>query len=326
MKKVASVLAGLSLFSVSYAHHGIASLGVAGLEGPGSPLETSSSLTLPEGKFLGYLKLDYADFKKYTPQRDDETDSYTFWIYGLGYGIKSYLSVYLFVPYYVKKLEDNSFNTAGFADIFLMGVVGFKYDDGFMLVPKRESLDDLEDWHFTVYGGITLPTGDPNVRDSNGNIDPGMSLGFGKPTVTVGATATKQVTDRITAVADTSYLKFFKYTYDDGTEYRFGDEFRFNIAGTYRLFTISQKKLRTDLNLELNYLDLGRDWENGVSLKGTGGKILYWLGGFRLYYNTISIGAGIKIPVWTDLNEDYLQQGSEGKENYRFIFTFSTLF
>ncbi|MBI4719790.1 MAG: transporter, partial [Chitinivibrionia bacterium] len=31
------------------AHHGVASLGVAGLEGPGSPIETSSSATLPKG-------------------------------------------------------------------------------------------------------------------------------------------------------------------------------------------------------------------------------------------------------------------------------------
>ena len=36
-------------------HHGVASLGVAGLEGPGAPIETSSSATLPSGSFLGYL-------------------------------------------------------------------------------------------------------------------------------------------------------------------------------------------------------------------------------------------------------------------------------
>ncbi|WP_457638833.1 transporter [Persephonella sp.] len=326
MKKVASALAVFSFTGFAFAHHGIASLGAAGLEGPGSPLETSSSITLPEGKFLAYLKLDYADFKKYTPQRDDETDSYTFWIYGLGYGVKPYLSLYLFVPYYVKKLEDNSFNTAGFADIMLMGVLGFKYDEGLQLVPERESLDDLEDWHFTIYGGVSLPTGDPNIRDSSGNIDPGMSLGFGKPTVTVGATSTKQITDRLTFVADTSFMKFFEYTYDDGTRYQFGDEFRFNTAVAYRLFTQPKNQLRTDINVELNYLNLGRDKENGVGLKGTGGQILYGLYGVRLYYRTISAGAGIKIPVWTDLNEESIQQGSEGKENYRFIFTFSVMF
>ncbi|MDQ7056370.1 MAG: transporter [Persephonella sp.] len=326
MKKITCLLTACIMSGYAYAHHGVASLGVAGLEGPGSPLETSSSITLPEGKFLAYLKLDYADFKKYTPQRDDETDSYTFWIYGVGYGIKSYLSVYLFVPYYTKKLEDNSFNSSGFADILFMGVLGFKYDEGFLLIPERESLDDLMDWHFTLYGGFSVPTGDPNIRDMNGSIDPGMSLGFGKPTVSIGATATKQLTDRLTFVADTNYMKFFKYRYADGTEYQFGDEFRFNTAFAYRILTDYTDRLRIDLSLEANFLNLGRDKENGKGLSATGGKMLYGLYGFRLYYRTISAGLGIKIPHWTDLNEESQQQGSEGKENYRLIFTFSALF
>jgi len=271
---VPAVLVSISILTSStFAHHGVASLGSAGLEGPGAPIETSSSATLPEGSFLAYLKLDYAKFKKYTPQIDDETDSYTFWIYGLGYGIKSYLSVYLFVPYYTKKLEDNSFNTSGFADISIMAVLGFKYDEGFKLTPKHESLDDLEDWHFTVYGGLTLPTGDPNIRDKDGNIDPGMSLGFGKPTVTIGFTSTKQLSEKFTFVLDTNYLKFFEYEYSDGTKYKFGDEYRLNTAFIYRTYTNEKRKLRLDTNLELNYLYLGRDEENGVKLQATGGHI-----------------------------------------------------
>ena len=38
-------------------------------------------------------------------------------------------------------------NTSGFTDISLQGVLGFKYDQGFKLIPAKESLDDLEDWH-----------------------------------------------------------------------------------------------------------------------------------------------------------------------------------
>ncbi|WP_457621801.1 transporter [Persephonella sp.] len=327
VKKVKALLTVfLTFYLTASAHHGVASLGAAGLEGPGAPLETSSSATLPEGKFLAYLKLDYASFYKYTPAVDDETESYTFWIYGLGYGLKSYLSLYLFVPYYTKKLEDNSFNTSGFADMSVIVVYGFKYDDGFIPIPKRESLDDMTDWHFTVYTGVTLPTGDPNIRDSNGTIDPGMSLGFGKPTVTVGFTGTKQINDELTFITETSYLKFFEYKYNDGTKYRFGDEFRFNTAFTYKLITDVKRRLRLDTNIELNYLYLGRDAENGVELEGTGGNILYSVFGFRLYYNTVSVGLGIKKPVWKDLNEQKLQQGAEGKENYRIIFTFSALF
>ncbi len=309
-----------------YAHHGVASLGTIGLEGPGAPIETSSSATLPEGKFLGYLKLDYAKFKKYTPQRDDETESYAFWIYGLGYGLKPYLSMYIFVPYYTKKLEDNSFNTSGFADISLMAVLGFKYDEGFILVPETESLDDLMDWHFTIYGGVTIPTGDPNIKDRDGDIDPGMSLGFGKPTIIAGYTATKQFTEDLTFIFDTSYMKFFEYEYNDGTKYQFGDEFRINTAVTYKAFSSYKDNFRLDLNFELNYLYLGKDKKNGKGLEATGGNILYTVYGFRAYYNNVSVGFGVKLPSWTDLNEEDLQQGAEGKEKYRIIFTFSTLF
>jgi hypothetical protein len=326
LKGKASLLLFLTLTTGSYAHHGVASLGTGGLEGPGAPIETSSSATLPEGSFLGYLKLDYAKFKKYTPEIDDETDSYTFWIYGLGYGLKSYLSLYLFVPYYTKKLEDNSFNTSGFADISIMAVLGFKYDEGFKLIPKKESLDDLEDWHFTIYTGVSLPTGDENIKDPQGFIDPGMSLGFGEPSFTIGFTSTKQLNEKFTFVLDTSYLKFWEHTYSDGTKYKFGDEFRLNTALTYRTYTNEKRKLRLDTNLEFNYLYLGRDKENGQELEATGGHILYILPGFRLYYKNISTALGIKFPIWTDLNEESQQQGSEGKEKYRIIFTFSTLF
>jgi hypothetical protein len=51
------------------------------------------------------------------------------------------------VPYYNKVVENNSYITAGFADLTLMGVFGFKYDEGLKLVPETGSLDDLQDWH-----------------------------------------------------------------------------------------------------------------------------------------------------------------------------------
>ncbi len=77
---------------VSQAHHGVATLGAAGLEGPGAPIETSSSATLPQGSVLAYMKLDYAQFEKFTAARDDEKDYYSFWMFGLGYGFTPYLS------------------------------------------------------------------------------------------------------------------------------------------------------------------------------------------------------------------------------------------
>ena len=57
-----------------------------------------------------------------------------------------------------------------------------------------------------------------------------------------------------------------------------------------------------------------------------GGKMLYLQPGFRLYKSNMSAAMGLKVPVWTDLNEDELQQGAEGKEEHRLEFTLSILF
>ena len=322
---ILSVLLSALVVTPALAHHGVASLGAAGLEGPGAPVETTVSATLPEKSWLAYLKLDYADFEKKTPERDGEGNFNTFWMYGLGYGVKSWLSAYIFLPYYNKVVEDNSYNTSGFADMALMGVLGFKYDEGFQLIPKGESLGDYEDWHFTTFGGLTLPTGNANERHASGAIDPGMSLGFGKPSYNVGVSATKMM-GRHTLNFDTSYIWFTEYEYADQNKTKFGAETRANFAYVNRLYVNGEKKRRIDGILEANFLSLGRDRTNGVNEIATGGDMLYVTPGIRYYVKNISAAVGLKLPAWTDLNEDHLQQGAEGKENYRLLFTFSTLF
>ena len=323
MKRILALAACL-LPLPALAHHGVASLGTAGISGPGAPIETSSSATLPQGQWLGYLKLDDARYRTYTPARDGESERAEFWMVGLGYGVTPWLSAYLFVPYAAKVTEDSSYTTAGFTDLSLMGVVGFKWDGGLMLVPTQESMDDLEDWHFTLYGGGTLPTGNPNTTDSSGAIDPGMSLGFGKATLTLGATATKTLGDRITAVGEVSMLRFQTNTYADGATVRFGAEDRLNAAIAARLWSDGASRL--DLNLEANFLRLGRDQTNGVGDTATGGDILYTVPGIRYYRGSTSLGLGVKMPIWSRLNEASQQQGAEGKEKYRLVATWSVLF
>lgn len=310
---------------LAFAHHGVASLGVAGLQGPGAPLETSTSATLPRGSYLVYGKLDYARFQKYTPEVDDEGDYNAFWMYSIGYGLRSYFSLYTFVPFYTKTVEDNSYNTSGFADMSVMGVLGFKYDEGLRLTPDNESLDDMEDWHFTLYGGASLPTGNADITDSNGNIDPGMSLGFGRPSYQAGLTATKTAATRFTFVAETSYIGFSEYEYADGSKVRFGDELRVNTALVSRLVMKAPSEMRLDGSIEAGFLRLGRDELDGVGEAATGGDMLYATPGLRLYFKTMSFAAGVKLPVWTKLNEEADQQGAEGKESYRAIFALSIL-
>lgn len=326
MKKLALTAAAALLPLTAQAHHGVASLGAVGLEGAGAPIETTVSSNLPAGDWLAYLKLDYADFKTYTSARDDEQDFNAFWLYGLGHGFTSWFTAYAFLPFTSKAVEDNSFNTTGFGDLILTGTVGFKYDDGFMLTPQEESLDDWYDWHFATFFGLTLPTGDANIRDADGNIDPGQSLGFGEPSFLLGVSATRLLTDADTLNMDLSWIGFQEYEYDDGTRFKFGDEWRVNLAWVRKLATDVDKRTRWDGVLEANFLSLGRDEAEGVGERATGGDMLYLQPGARFYVDNLSFALGVKVPVWTDLNEEDEQQGAEGKEDYRLIFTASALF
>ena len=325
MKKIS--LLTLALSSAVFAHHGVASLSIAGLEGPGAPLETTSTATLPEGKTIAYVKIEDASYTKYTPSNSDEMDRTTYQMYSVGYGITPYLSAYATLPYYTKKYE-NDIGSSGFHDMKFMMALGFKYDDGLMLNPKSESLDDMEDWHFTTYFNFSLPTGEGEVTFPNQNIefDPFLQLTFGAPSFMLGFSATKWDGDALTLSFDTSYNTFMKHTYSNGLEVKFGDEIRANGALTYKLYVNQKSKFRLDANIEANYLYISRDKEDTIGQLATGGEILYTTLGMRLFYQTISIGAGVKLPTWTNLNEDSQQQGAEGKEDYRAIFTFSTLF
>ena len=309
------------------AHHGVAGLGAAGLKGPGAPIETATSATLPARKFLLYLKLDHAKYETFSGDPDEpESDHASYWLAGFGYGFTSWLSAYMFVPYNHKVDEPGGFDTNGFADISFYTQLGFKWDEGLRLIPENESLDDLEDWHFTLFGGATAPTGDANVRDDDGNIDPGKSTGFGEPSYSVGLTATKTLTSRLTFDLELSRIGFIENKYADGNRTRFGAEYRVNTAMIYRAFTHAARELRLDVSLEPQYLNLGRDRTNGQNERATGGSIFYLLPGVRAYWKKLSLGLGVKVPVWTDLNEENEQQGGEGTEDYRFLFTFSVMF
>ena len=131
--------------------------------------------------------------------------------------------------------------------------------------------------------------------------------------------------------AEVAELAFQKRRYDnDGSghafDFQYGIEKRLNAALSYRLHTDAAKKLRVDGNFELNYLVLGRDKLNGVGEEATGGKILYVVPGIRLSMDKLSIGVGLKKPVAKRLNEVSDQQGAEGVEKYRLIFSASMLF
>lgn len=328
-------IAMTTLGTQAFAHHGVAGVGAAAIEGPGAPVESASSAVLPQGRTLAYLKLDHARFKSVNPT-DTQADYSQFWMLGAGHGVTPWFSAYVFFPYN-RKIDTPEpagaatakFDTQGLADLSLMGQVGFKYDpgQGWKLTPANESLDDLEDWHFSVFAGTTRPTGNPNLRDRNNAINAGKSTGFGKPSYSLGLTMSKMLTRDLTFSVEASALRFREHTYADASTMRFGAEDRLNVALAYRMFGDAGRKLRVDGVLEVQYLGLGKDKANGVDDVDTGGKIMYLMPGLRLYKDNMSFAIGIKKPVSARLNEvTGQQQGAEGKEKYRVIFSASYLF
>lgn len=309
------------------AHHGVAGIGAAALEGPGSPVESASSAVLPAGSTLLYAKLDHAKFKTYAPGTP-ESNYANYWMLGVGHGFTSWFSAYVFAPWQAKIDQSGGLDSKGWADLSVMGQIGFKYEpgEGLKRIPKHESLDDLEDWHFTVFGGGTLPTGNANHRLSDGSIDPGKAHGFGRNSWSLGVTATRQLTRDLTFNLEASTIRFRAYTYDDGNQIRFGTENRLNLSLAQRLYTNPDRRFRVDGVIEAQYLALGRDVENGLGAQATGGKMLYLVPGLRIYQDNMSFAVGIKKPVWTHLNESANQQGAEGKEKYRLILSASMMF
>jgi hypothetical protein len=125
MKKLALLAAfGTVLATPAFAHHGVAGVGAAAIEGPGAPVESSSSATLPVGKTLAYMKLDYANYKTYDPAAV-ESDYASYWMLGVGHGFTPWFSAYVFTPYNVKMDEPGGLDSKGWVDMSVLGQIGF---------------------------------------------------------------------------------------------------------------------------------------------------------------------------------------------------------
>jgi hypothetical protein len=209
----------------------------------------------------------------------------------------------------------------------------FKWDEGLKLVPEKESLDELADWHFSVWAAASLPIGPTTHRDDTGDLyDPDMQTGFNGVSPALGVAAMKQLGPDFTALVDASYQHFFEQSYPEaGLSYRFGGETRLNGALVWRAWASGSRRI--DLVPELSFLNIQRDRsdeETGTleALEASGGTILYGQLGARATVGSLSLALGVKRAVAKSLNEEADQQGSEGLEEYRASLTlgYSTRF
>jgi hypothetical protein len=223
------------------------------------------------------------------------------------------------------KEEVGGGRNAGPGDANLMLALGLKWDGGLHLLPERESLDDLTDWHFSVWIASTVPLGPTTRRDALGRyFEPEMQTGFGAPSPTLGVAVLKQLSADVTALGDASFQQFLAHRYPF-TRYRFGGETRVDGALVYRAWAGAAGRL--DLAGELLGLQLQRDREEAapggplLPRQASGGAILYGGLGLRFMRGALTVGLGVRRALLEDLNEASLQQGSEGLETLRAALT-----
>jgi hypothetical protein len=307
------------------AHHGSAGVGMAGPEGPGAAIETTSPIPIPGNSLFFMAKSEYVPFRQFDFAQPANKVYSLFDTLVAGYGITPWLTGYVFLPYNVKS-QDGVGTNVGLGDPGLFVNFAFKYDEGFRLVPARESLDELVDWHFSVFGYVTVPMG-PTVSATHALqwFAPDMQTGFGSPSFQIGLSAAKQLSPDFTWLADASYQYFLPHTYPF-TRYQFGAESRVNTAIAWR--AVASPGFRFDVAGEINLLNLQRDQERNDAgamepLRASGGTILYAGLGVRAYAGRFSAALAARTSFARWLNEGAEQQGSEGLELVRVALTLS---
>ena len=333
MSKAASMvaLAVLAVARPTYAHHGVASVGFSDPEGPGVGMETTAALTLPRRLGFAMAKSEVVSFRTRNDRASfpEQKDGAWFYMAALGVGLTPWLSAYVFQPYNVKSVDGGVGTNAGLGDTNLMLALGWKWDEGLRLIPQKESLDELRDWHFLLWGSCTMPVGSTEHSADNGQpFAPDVQTGFGAPSLALGLATLKQVSTDFTVLAEVTYQHFLAHSYSF-TRYQFGAETRGNAALVYRAY--GRRGLRLDLVAEAVALYLQRDREDpdlagpaGMTpLSASGGNILYGSFGLRAYLGRVAIGVAVKRALFAQLNEGSQQQGCEGLENFRLALALS---
>jgi hypothetical protein len=335
MKRLVAALALLLAPSAALAHHG----GVTLAFGPGSPMETNSPLTLPDGGLVAGLRVEEIAWKKYRTDSSgapiDNASHHTFMNANLSYGFSPALTGTFIVPYYIKRQEEAGTNR-GLSDVKLQLTYGFHHDPGagFSRNTDKDSALSMDaqqgrTW-LAVSGMMSLPTGDHNMKRSGETVpDTGMQPGFGAPCYTLSLAGARAI-GPVTVNGELSADVFTSREDSSGDTMLYGSEIRANLAGVYELYGADRFLSKLDGILELNFLRLGHDKVNGERDPGSGGDILYLTPGLRFSFPSLqnaNLGLAVKLPVWTDLNApDADAQGSEGVERYRVISTLSFYF
>ena len=180
--RVALVSATLALAGPARAHHGVAAVGVAGPEGPGAAIETTSPLPLPQGTLFMMVKTEYVPFQQFAFAEPENKTYSSSTRSRLGYGVRPWLSVYVFQPLQREgagRRRQERGRRRHEPDALVRASSGTR---GSSSCPRRRA--STTSWTGTSASAAssTLPVGPTTAKDDAGAyFAPDMQTGFGAP-------------------------------------------------------------------------------------------------------------------------------------------------
>ena len=177
----------------------------------------------------------------------------------------------------------------GIGDITVLGF--FK-----VLSPRPDSIVPIKPQHsLQLGGGIKLPTGGYDLANNEGSINPSFQLGTGSWDYLLAANY--GLTHRNWGL---SAMANYTFKTENNNNYRYGDQLNYGI-NTYRTFYLSDKIALTPI-LGIGGEHYARNENFGLSVKDTGGDVLFGTMGVEANYKKFSLGATTMLPVSQDLN------------------------
>lgn len=260
------------------------------------PINSDLGVTPHKGEVILRAQARYT-FKGDDPtSQDRKQDIYTLPLVFV-YGFTSKASILVKVPIISKELRainSPDRGDTGIGDTTVLGKYRI-YTNNFKGGTSRLSL----------IGGLELPTGRDDERDSLGNLPAPLQLGSGAVDIIAGGVYTFQTLD-YQMDADLRY-KFNR----EANQFDFGDVFQYNFAFEKRILpvTLPDKGIYSQWNalLEFNGSVAGKNESLGVNVANSGGHTLFLSPGIQYVSQRTIYEFSFQQPISQDLNGNQLE-------------------
>jgi hypothetical protein len=260
------------------------------------PINSDLGITPHKGELILRAQTRYT-FKGDDPtSQDREQDIYSVPLVAV-YGFTSKASILFKIPIISKELRainSPDRGDTGLGDTTVLGKYRV-YTHNFKGGTSRLSL----------VGGLELPTGEDDERDSTGTLPAPLQLGSGALDIIAGGAYTLQTLD-YELDADLRY-KINR----EANQFNFGDEFIYNFSYQKRILpvTLPDKGVYSQWNalLELNGSVAGKNESLGVDVINSGGHSLFLSPGIQYVSTREVYEFSYQQPILQDLNGNQLE-------------------